>query len=247
MKAMRYFVLLAMVVLFGVLACDSRTHAAAPTADDFLTLEKGGKREVESPAAVTFDKQTNTVAAKTGQDAVNTAGTLTQDKSKRSFEERGACHVDFPSGPGAVATGKANYSLVKNRTLSLINKRQAVLEAFMFAKKSMAELLGGLDNEGAEEIRKSLARVYDADSEKGLANRNREAISTVKQSVELVLRSFVIYEIKDEQEADGSGSIYVTIAISPKTTPQVNRLADGPSPGCRNAGYHRAAAKHRRT
>lgn len=226
MKAMRDFVLACVIASCSVLASESQTLAAAPTADDFLPVQKGGKAEVESPAAVAVDGQTNTVTAKTGQDAVNAARDVTQDKAKGS-SGRGACHVDFPSGPGAVATGKANYSLVKNPTLSRINQRQAVLEAFMLAKKSMAELLSGLDNEGAEEIRKSLARVYDADSEKGLANRNREAISTVKQSVELVLRSFVIHEIRDEQDADGSGSIYVTIAISPKTTLQVNRLAGG--------------------
>lgn len=203
-----------------------RLLADAPSAADFLPVEKGGRAEVESPAVVEVDQQTNTVSAKTGQDAVNASRDLTQSKSRGS-SGRGACHVDFPSGPGMVATGRANYSLVKNSTLSRINQRQAVLEAFMLAKKAMAELLGGLDNEGAEEIRKSLSQLYDADSENGFANRNRESMSTVKQSLDLVLRSFVIHEIQDKQDADGSGSIYVTIAISPKTTLQVDRLAGG--------------------
>jgi hypothetical protein len=203
-----------------------RLLADAPSAADFLPVGKGGQAEVESPAVVKVDQQTNTVSAKTGQDAANASRDLTQSKSKGA-SGRGACHVDFPSGPGMVATGRSNYSLVKNRTLSRINQRQAVLEAFMLAKKAMAELLGGIDNEGAEEIRKSLSQLYDADSENGLANRNRESVSTVKQSLDLVLRSFVIHEIQDKQNADGSGTIYVTIAISPKTTLQVDRLAGG--------------------
>lgn len=226
MKAIRHFVLIWVVASCSLLASISQTRAAAPTADDFLPVQKGGEAEVESPTAVAVDQQTNTVSAKTGQDAVNAARDLTQSKSKSS-SGRGACHVDFPSGPGAVATGKANYFLVKNAILSRINQRQAVLEAFMLAKKAMAELLGGIDNEGAEEIRKSLSQLYDSDSENGLANRNRESVSTVKQSLDLVLRSFVIHEIKDQQDPDGSGSIYVTIAISPKTTLQVDRLAGG--------------------
>jgi hypothetical protein len=226
MKAMRYFVLSWMVFSLAVTIGPSNAFAAAPTADDFLPVQKGGKAEVESPAAVEVDQKTNTVSAKTGQDAVNAARDLTQGKAKGT-SGRGACHVDFPSGPGVVATGKANYFLVKNPTLSRINQRQAVLEAFMLAKKAMAELLGGLDNDGAEEIRKSLSQLYDADLENGLANRNRESVATVKQSLDLVLRSFVIHEIQDKQDADGSGSIYVTIAISPKTTLQVDRLAGG--------------------
>lgn len=226
MKTIRHFVLVWVVASCSLLASNSPTRAAAPTADDFLPVQKGGKAEVESPAAVAVDQQTNTVSAKTGQDAVNAARDLTQSKSKGS-SGRGACHVDFPSGPGMVATGKANYRLVKNPTLSRINQRQASLEAFMLAKKALAELLAGIDNEGADDIRKSMSQLYDSESANGLANRNRESVSTVKQSLELLLRSFVIYEIQDKQDADGSGSISVTIAISPKTTLKVDRLAGG--------------------
>lgn len=226
MKVMRPFVLFWILLSISLLASKSQTLAAAPTADEFLPVQKGGPAKVESPADVAVDQATNTVSAKSGQDAVNAARDLTQEQARGS-SGRGACHVDFPSGPGVVATGKANYPAVRNPTLSRINQRQAVLEAFMFAKKAMAELLGGIDNEAAEEIRKSLAQLYDADSESGLANRNRESVSNVRQSLDLVLRSFVIHEIQDKQDADGSGSIYVTIAISPKTTLQVDRLAAG--------------------
>jgi len=226
MKPIRHLVALGVLVSFGVLAINLPSHAAAPTADDFLPVPKGGTAEVESPAAVAVDQTTNTVAAGTGQDAVNAARDVTESRAKGA-SGRGACHVDFPSGPGVVATGKAHYFPVKNPTLTRINQRQAVLEAFMLAKKAMAELLGGLDNEGAEEIRKSLTQLYTSDSESGLANRNRDSVSNVKQTLDLVLRSFVIHEIQDKQDADGSGSIFVTIAISPKTTLQVDRLAGG--------------------
>lgn len=216
------------VLLFAVGACAaldgrSRLLAESPTADDFLPINKNGAAEVGAPGAVRVDESSNTVSAKTGQDAVNAA----RDRNLKKFSGSGACFTDFPSGLGIVATGKANYSLVTNPTLSRINQRQAVLEAFMGAKKELAAFVDGVGNEALDQIQKNVTTLNDANSTKTLANKNRESFSTLKQFVSRMLRSFVVYEIKDEQDANGSGTVYVTIAISPKTLLQLDRVAGG--------------------
>ena len=92
--------------------------------------------------------------------------------------------------------------------------------AFTKAKKNLAEILGGLSNEGKETVRESLVNINLPKEE--MTNISTQSEESLKQSVDMMLRGFVIYEVKDDT---GQNTVYVTIATTPKTRGKLARPA----------------------
>lgn len=190
-----------------------------PSADDFLPVVQGGSVEVENPEKVVV--KDTLVAAATAQDAINAA----VQENKRQLKdgdtrEVGAKMVKFPSGLGFVASGLASYTTAENPVATRIAQRKAYVVAFTQAKKNLAEILGGLSNEGKETVRQALVNINLPKEEmNSVSTQSDEAL---KQVVEMMLRGFVIYEVEDNTDAN---TVYVSIATTPKTRGKLARPA----------------------
>jgi len=198
---------------------------AAPSAADFLPIDAGGSGNVADPAAVKVDPAKDRVQAASGQDAANAGVEHTTKELASTPATSAACFMSFPSGCGVLATGRATYKVVQNPELSRLAQRRSFVQAFMFAKKEMAQFLDGLTNEARDEISKTVARLNESDKE-GATNRAAVEISTLQQQVSKLLKGFVVYEVSDEQK-EGIGTVLVTIATSPATCLQTGRQAGG--------------------
>ena len=193
--------------------------AQVPTADDFLPVVQGGPSDVKQPQQVAVKGKV--VSAATAQDAVNAAvGENVKGLKNSDTPEMGAKMVTYPSGLGFVATGLATYRTVENPTLTRIAKRKAYVIAFTKAKKNLAEILGGLDNEGKETVREALVNINLPKEE--MTNISTESQESLKQAVEMMLRGFVIYEVKDDTSQN---TVFVSIVTTPKTRGKLARPA----------------------
>jgi len=193
--------------------------AQVPTADDFLPVVQGGPSDVKQPQQVAVKGKV--VSAATAQDAVNAAvGENVKGLKNGDTPEVGAKMVTYPSGLGFVATGIATYRTVENPTLTRIAKRKAYVIAFTKAKKNLAEILGGLDSQGKETVRESLVNINLPKEE--MTNISTESQESLKQAVDMMLRGFVIYEVKDDTSQN---TVFVTIVTTPKTRGKLARPA----------------------
>jgi hypothetical protein len=193
--------------------------AQVPTADDFLPVVQGGPSDVKQPQRVAVKGKV--VSAATAQDAVNAAvGENVKGLKNSDTPEVGARMVTYPSGLGFVATGLAIYRTVENPTLTRIAKRKAYVIAFTKAKKNLAEILGGLDSEGKETVRAALVNINLPKEE--MTNISTKSQESLKQAVEMMLRGFVIYEVKDDTSRN---TVFVSIVTTPKTRGKLARPA----------------------
>jgi len=208
---------LAIAVCLGMWTIPT-TLRAQVTADDFLPPVMGGPTDVKQPDQVAMAD--DVVEAATAQDAVNVAVKENVKELADNIEEVGARMVKFPSGLGFVATGAAFYRSMENPTATRIAKRKAYVIAFTKAKKNLAEILGGLSNEGREEVREQLVNINLPDQE--MTNISTESEEALRQTVEMMLRGFVIYEVKDDAP---NGTVYVSIVTTPKTRGKMARPA----------------------
>ena len=199
--------------------------AVPPSASDFLPIAAGGSGELDNADAVETNAATDRVKAASGQDAANAATELTVTELAGSPAQSSACFMWFPSGCGVLATGKATYKVVQNAELTRIAQRRAFVQAFMWAKKEMAQFLDGLSNEARDEISKTVSRLAETQGETA-TNRDTVEISALKQDVSRLLKGFVVYETNDEQK-DGVGQVYVSIVTSPATCLKTGRKAAG--------------------
>jgi hypothetical protein len=191
------------------------------TADDFMPVIQGGSAEVQEPSKVKVDGET--VSAPTAQDAINAAvDENRKDLANGNPNGVGCKIVKFESGLGFVATGMASYRNMDNPVATRISKRKAYVVAFAEAKKNLAEKLGGLNNTGKTEVRKSLLNVNLPNSE--LTNISEDTVEAISQSLDMMLRGFVIYEVDDNPE---TSLVTVSIVTTPKTRGQLARPAPG--------------------
>ena len=216
METLKTLVAAAALAIAALLA--NLVHAQV-TADDFLPPVNGGPADVANPGAVKVEK--GVVSAPTAQDAINAA----VDKNEKALDkgaapEMGATMVTFPSGMGFVATGIGAYRKMANPVATRIAKRKAYVVAFVQAKKNLAEMLGGLSNEGQETIREHLVNINLPDEE--MTNISTQSEEALTQAVNMMLRGFVIYEVKDEPDQD---MVTVSIVTTPKTRGKFARPA----------------------
>ena len=208
MYALRLFAVMGLVLIHS--ACPVSANAQV-TADDFLPVVKGGPAEVKQPDKVAINDKVITAA--TAQDAINTAVQENKKKAKgNEAPEVGARMVKFPSGLGFVASGVAPYRTMENPVATRIAKRKAYVIAFTQAKKGLAEILGGLSNEGKETVREAMVNINLPKEE--MTNISTQSDEALRQVVEMMLRGFVIYEVKDDSEAK---HVFVSIVTTPKT------------------------------
>lgn len=192
---------------------------AQVTADDFLPPVQGGPTDVKEAAKVKVEGKV--VSAASAQDAMNAAARQNQKElAGGDTAEVGAKMVKFPSGLGFVATGAGTYRTMENPTATRIAKRQAYVVAFTQAKKNLAEILGGLTTEGQEEIRQALSNVNLPQDE--MTNISTQSAESLRQSVAMMLRGFVVYEVRDDASQN---TVYVTIVTTPRTRGRLARPA----------------------
>jgi hypothetical protein len=204
----------------------------APSALDFVPVVQGGEDEVQDSASVKVDEAENTVAAATVQDAINAAvdaneAEIKQNQSavqkaaeKNEVPAVGAHKIEVKGQIGFVATGAAAYTVSENVILSRISQRQAYVRAFQMAKKNLARELHGLSSEGKDEVREQISSINT--SLDNLNNLSSSTQSAVNQSLDEMLRGFVIYEVHDDTE---NSMIYVSVVTTPKTRGQMARKA----------------------
>ena len=209
-----------LAVIANLACCLTATIVFAQvTADDFLPPVSGGPTDVKQPDQVAMKGKT--VTAPTAQDAVNAAVQQNvKELANGDTPEVGAKMVKFPSGLGFVASGVAPYRTMENPTATRIAKRKDYVIAFTMAKKNLAEILGGLTNEGKEEIRESLVNINLPKEE--MTNISTQSEESLKQAVEMLLRGFVIYEVKDDTSQN---TVWVSIVTTPKTRGKFARPA----------------------
>lgn len=208
-------------LLVAILAGVSLASAslAQVTADDFLPPVMGGPADVKDPAKVRKGKRL--IEAADAQDAMNAAVAQNQaDLKGGDTAEVGAVMVKFPSGIGFVATGASVYRTMENPTATRIAKRKAYVIAFTQAKKNLAEVLGGLSSEGRETIRQALVSINLPKEE--MTNISTKSVEALTQVVDMMLRGFVIYEVKDDTKQN---TVWVSIVTTPRTRAQLARPA----------------------
>ena len=209
------------VVALACMVCVIPVVVAAqvPTGDDFLPVVQGGPTDVKQPDKVAMSGKTLTAA--TAQDAMNAAEQRNiKGMGTGGSAEVGATMVKFPSGLGFVATGAGTYRAMENPVATRLAKRKAYVIAFTIAKKNLAEILGSLSNEGKESVREALVNINLPKDE--MTNISTESEEAVKQAVDMMLRGFVIYEVKDDT---AQSTVYVTIVTTPENARQVARPA----------------------
>jgi hypothetical protein len=212
----RYLACLTLVLISLLLPAFA---GAQVTADDFLPPVQGGPTDIKEPSQV--KREGNVVTAPTAQDAINAAAAQNvKEVAAADTAEVGAKMVQFPSGMGFVATGAATYRNMDNPTATRIAKRQAYVIAFTQAKKNLAEILGGLSNEGRETVRQALTNINLPQEEMtNIATNSEEAVN---QALDMLLRGFIIYEVRDDTRQN---TIFVTIVTTPKTRGKLARPA----------------------
>ena len=215
---MNRFTILVAIGLFLMCSATASTAKAQITADDFLPPIQGGPTDVQQPDQVNI--QGDVITAATAQDAINVAVQEIVDDLADNVEELGGRMVKFPSGLGFVASGAAVYRTMANPTATRIAQRKAYVIAFTRAKKGLAEMLGGLSNEGKEMIRQELVNINLPDEE--MTNISTQSEEALRQAVDMMLRGFVIYEVKDDTDQN---TVFVSIATTPKTRGQFARPA----------------------
>jgi hypothetical protein len=210
---------LGIAVMLGMVLALPGAVLAQVTADDFLPPVQGGPTDVKEPSKVKVEGKV--VSASTAQDAINAAAAQNaKELAAGDTAEVGAKMVKFSSGLGFVATGVGAYRTMENPTATRIAKRQSYVVAFVQAKKHLAEILGGLSNVAGEAVRQSLSTVTLPKED--LANISTQSTEAVLQAVAMMLRGFVVYEVRDDTKQN---TVYVTIVTTPKTRGKLARPA----------------------
>jgi hypothetical protein len=205
-------------VFWVALIAGSTRSSAQVSADDFIPAVRGGPTDVKQADAVKI--QGRKVSAPTAQDAVNAAIQKNKKDLDTGKPDVGANMVSFPSGMGVVATGAASYRVMENPTATRIAKRQAYVAAFTVAKKEMAQLLNGLDNDSKNTFRIALQNVET--DKQSLTSISQNSEESLRQTVTMMLRGFAIYEVMDDVKTN---TVYVSIVTTPKTRGQHARPA----------------------
>ena len=175
-------------------------------------VENPGKIKVSKKKVLQSGEETTVVEAATTQDAINMARELKQDVSE----------IQVGSGRGIVASGDSSYIRYKNRTASLLSKRQAYVKALAVAKKNLREHISNLKADDKIALIRSMDEQVTAD-EPPIANFGEVSRENLNQRVEGILRGYAVYSIDDDLE---QMTVRVTIVTTPKTcgeTIQVDR------------------------
>lgn len=184
------------LAIAAILFASCNLSAQSLTADDFLPPAvaenpaqaeelRRVKGQVESVSDTATGEQV--VKADTAQDAINYV--VNQGSV-------GAEMVRFGSGLGWVATGQGGYESMPNLTATRIAKRNAYVRAFMEAKAKLAEALDGLSATGQTAVLEAMESETNAMEDLNRYTSTQE--ERLEQAVQMLLRGFVIYSVKDD-------------------------------------------------
>jgi len=183
--------------------------------ESFLPPAQGGTKEVEGNVQ---QVDSETLKADKLQDGLNEANQLIWE------ENDGFRAVEFPSGTGYLAGATAVYGVYQNINATLLAKRAAYLEAYYMAQVHMLEALKGYYSEKKDEFQNLVASIDNEVKNGGLFFKIQT--ETIDQVANGLLRGFVTYDVKDTPK-ETTGTIYVSIAISPATIKAANQITNG--------------------
>ncbi|MGA1225431.1 MAG: hypothetical protein ACO31E_12810, partial [Phycisphaerales bacterium] len=175
-------------------------------------------RAVSDPGSVTETHNealdAPVVTAPKTQDAVNTV-------SKNLIERGGGVKaIGTSAGIGFVATGSVRYTWnAKNPDLALLEQRWASIEAFLKAKRELAQYLNGLSSEGKIALAKETATVMN--EEYTASNVSKTAEQQASDVISAMLRGAVIYDYDDDPE---KGRVTVSVVVTPRTMGAVRNM-----------------------
>lgn len=197
--------------------------ALAFSADDFIPPVQAKNAEQKAELlAVKEPEKVKTVTDENLEMPVTEAPTL-QDAANAIVDKmkRGCQIVRLSPEDGltfiATGTGTYNVNAYENPVLSRYEQRDAYVAAFMDAKAQMAQTVGEIVYRGATDFDKKIETLNTP--KKALKNIETELSESQMQSVRKVLKGYVTYAVKD----NGKGSVYVSIASSPKTRGKYSR------------------------
>lgn len=197
----------------------SLAFAQKLSVEDFLPPISASEEQKEELSVVTgevsksqdVDFGVEVVEAETTQDAINFV------VNQRS---PGAEMIRTGSGVGWVATGAGTYTVMDNKTATVIDRRNAYVRAFLQAQKNLAEALTGLTTEGKTRVMEEMKSITQDNA--NMANFSGTQEESIEQSVEMLMRGFVIYSVEDDPE---KGIVSVSIVTTPKTRGDVNNVS----------------------
>lgn len=199
--------------------------AQPPSVGELIPLTQKGTAEVTAPEKITSNATEKSVSAATAQDGANAAlGEVKKELAESPSLSAGARVFEFPSGSGFLSTGVATYPIAANPVFTRKAKRVAYFQAYMHAKSSLTKFVEGVLNKGDDLSTETMETFSDPD--RNAANVNTTAGAAVEQTVQRVLRGHVVYEVSDAPK-EGSGVVYVSIAVTPATCSKVNKQAAG--------------------
>ena len=202
--------------------------AVSLSADDFLApvqakteSERAAATEIRNPSGIKEDTGFDgkkAVSASNMQDAVIAANNkLLMDGGI------GSQQIKFPSGFGWVATGSSVYTIMENKSATLMAQRLAYQKAFLMAKKSLAETLYGLSTVGKDSLNSEFDQVIT--SKDTLTNMNDTHTEYIDEKVNGLIRGYVVYDIQDKQvPKEKYGKVSVTIVTSPRTMMSASQI-----------------------
>lgn len=231
------FVLAHILIFVGIVPT---ARSAQLGADDFLPLaqtqsaqQKQDASQIQDPAGVKLQEGMDgkpAVVAASAQDAINAA-------SKRVPEGGGCEQIIFPSGFGWVASGVSVYTLMDNPTATLHAQRLAYQNAYLQAKKNLAQALTGLTTTGMNQLENEMRQTTTGTD--NLANTSSTSTESIKELVDGMLRGYVVYSV-DDTPKDKHGQVTVVIVTTPKTMGKYGR----PDPTSLTAGSVRSGLEY---
>lgn len=204
--------LIAILLVFMLIFSIHGGGIMAISADDFLAPAEGGTPNVEGEVT----EEDGVVIAQTAQDGFNYAN------QELDFVMQNVKTVEFPSGLGFLAGGSHSYQTHENPDATLLEKRLAYVLAYTKAKIELAKELKGGESIAQEKLVEHMENIVTStDTSVNLTQVYEEDIV---QATEALLRGYVIYDVKDDTEAQ---TVTVTIATSNKTLSAVSNVSGG--------------------
>ena len=209
---MKKFLVISLSLFLMVLLLGVGDEILALSADDFIPPAEGGSTEVESEVT----EENGVVTAETAQDGFNHAN------QELDFIQQNFKTVEFPSGIGFLAGGSHSYQTHENPDATILEKRLAYVIAYTKAKAELAQGLRGGESVAQEKLFEHMDNVIT--SSDTVANIAQGYQEDIVQAGEALLRGYVIYDVKDNTDAQ---TVTVTIASTPKTINAVANVSTG--------------------
>ncbi|MDR2440405.1 MAG: hypothetical protein LBE12_13675 [Planctomycetaceae bacterium] len=218
--------LLPLSLMFIIVAVNCST-IIAQTADDFILASDGGSTQVAKPNEVQIDDKNNLVRAATIQDGINAAAELTEKDAQKATTDTNGLVEDEPmfklvfskeGNCGAVATGIGMYQDSENPDLANLSKRFAFVQAYMEAKKNLAQGFQSVTIEAKTEWKSASEKIVSNDGTQ--TNKQTSLDEYIKESFQRVIKCYVVKEVKEVPEEK---AVYVTIALTARTMGKLAR------------------------